>query len=322
MRKPVARISAGFTLVELLVVITIIGILIALLLPAVQAAREAARRMQCGNNFKQVGLALHNYHTAKGCFPPGMLNWGNGPYGWWSWSAYLLPYVEQQGVYDMITFDDTGYCGPDGSMSSNRRSCAAVIRAYVCPSDPQAGELVYAWSGSPSNGPDPQDNCALTNMCGVSDSVLWVDSPSWGNPKKYPSDVDGVFGLNGCCTIADIRDGTSNTLMVGEVAGKGPGTRRGDMWVSWNLLSTQDGINGPFTVPGGTYPPDNQGWLRYTGFASFHPGGCNFAMADGSVSFLSQNIVDAVRKALTTRDGMNHRSYTVPATEIMISGPP
>jgi prepilin-type N-terminal cleavage/methylation domain-containing protein len=306
--------SHGFTLVELLVVITIIGILIALLLPAVQAAREAARRMQCANNFKQVGVGMHNYHATKGCFPPGILS-----FGYWSWSAYLLPYIEQQGVYDMITFNGTGYAGPSNQQSNNRLSCAKFIGAYACPSDPQARELVYAWSSPPFNGPTDEDCCAFSSMCGVSDSVLWVNSLSWGWPKGFPKDVDGIFGVDGSCTVADIKDGTSNTLMVGEVTGKGPGTRRGDMWVSWNLLSTQDGISGLNTAIGGDYPADSVGWMRYTGFSSFHPGGCHFLLADGSTHFLSQNIAQNLLAALTTRD--SKRSNGQPDA-VLVTGPP
>jgi type II secretory pathway pseudopilin PulG len=297
-----------------LVVITIIGILIALLLPAVQAAREAARRMQCANNFKQVGIALHNYHAAKGCFPPGIAT-----FGYWSWSAYLLPYLEQQNVYDMITFNSTGYAGPSGTASDNRLSCAKPISAYACPTDPQGGELVYAWSSPPFNGSTEEDCCAFTSMCGVSDSVLWVDSLSWGSPRTYPSQVDGVFGAGGCCTVAEIKDGTSNTLIVGEVTGKGPGTRRGDMWVSWNLLSTQDGINGINTVIGGSYPSDSIGWMRYTGFSSFHPGGCHFLLADGSSHFFSQNTAQNVLSSLTTRDS---RRRTGEMDAVLVSGAP
>ena len=159
-------------------------------------------------------------------------------------------------------------------------------------------------------------------MCGVADSV---DECIGGYAlREFPQQVDGIFGSNGCCAIADIRDGTSNTLMVGEVTGKGLGTLDGHFWAYANVLDTRDGINGPFTVVGGTYPP----WapplydLYSTGFASFHPGGCNYALADGSVCFLSQNIANAILEALTTRDGMNRRSYTVPATESIISGPP
>ena len=101
-------LPAGFTLVELLVVITIIGILIALLLPAVQAAREAARQSQCANNFKQVGLAMHGYVASKGSFPSGEVTSGGG---YWGWGAFLLPFIEKQNVYDMINFRDTCYFG-------------------------------------------------------------------------------------------------------------------------------------------------------------------------------------------------------------------
>jgi prepilin-type N-terminal cleavage/methylation domain-containing protein len=302
----------AFTLVELLVVITIIGILIALLLPAVQAARESARRMQCTNNFKQVGLALHNYHSVKGCFPPGMFSTP----GYWGWSSFLLPYLEQQGVYDMFDFNTDYFGGSGSAMNPTRQANGTFISAYMCPDDPQAGEWVISSSGA-SVGPDPDDDSAMTDMCGVSDTVDWLAN---GWPIAFPT-IDGIFGADRPCAIADIRDGTSNTLMVGEVTGKGRGTRRGHFWPSWNILDTRDGINGPFTVPGGTYPDATFGCLE-SGFASFHPGGCNFAVADGSAHFVSQNIADATLKALATRDGTSRRSYRTPATETLISGVP
>jgi prepilin-type processing-associated H-X9-DG protein len=302
--------SAGFTRVELLVVITIIGSLIALLLPAVQAAREAARRLQCGNNFKQVGLALHNYHTVKGCFPVGMFDatTKSGDPAWWGWSVYLLPYLEQQGVYDMIDFGATAAQGGYFAAGKNQQSCAIPISAYLCPSDPQAGELAWVNNGPYYHGPDPDDDAALTDMCGVADSAEWTVNGY--DPKGFPQ-VDGVFGAYEPCTIALIRDGTSNTLAVGEVTGKGSGTRRGELWVTYNLLDTLDGINGLHTVPGGTYPDGYVGCYS-SGFASFHPGGCNFVLADGSVHFLSQNMSSgpmpagqppSVLHALTTRAG-------------------
>lgn len=305
--------SRAFTLVELLVVITIIGILISLLLPAVQAAREAARRMQCGNNFKQVGLALHGYHNVKECFPPGMFDRSanaNVP-GYFSWSVYILSYLEQQGVYDLYDWSQAYWTG----LSPNSKNCLAsgtLIAAYMCPSDPQYGERIWV-SGSTAA---PQ--CGMTSMVGVSDSWDWLRNASW--PKTFPTN-DGIFGGNRPCTIADIKDGTSNTLMVGEVTGGGKGTYEGDFWAAWNLMDMREGINGPNTVPGGAYPGGASG-SYLAGFASFHPGGCNFLLADGSVSFLSQNTADATLKALTTRDGMNRRSYPIPATEVLISGPP
>ena len=115
--------------------------------------------------------------------------------------------------------------------------------------------------------------------------------------------------------------------MVGEVAGAGQGTYRGHIWAGVNILPTIDGINGPSTAPGGTYPSDAQGWLYVTSYASYHPGGCNFALADGSVTFLSQNIAQNILGALTTRNGPSSSNMTkhpsqVFSPEVLISGPP
>jgi prepilin-type N-terminal cleavage/methylation domain-containing protein/prepilin-type processing-associated H-X9-DG protein len=315
-RVPEAR--AAFTLVELLVVITIIGILIALLLPAVQAAREAARRMQCGNNFRQVGIALHNYDAAKDCFPPGDIHRSSGGRGEWSWSTYLLPYLECQNVYDMINFSDTDFYAW-GAQGKTRLAARTRIPAYLCPSDPMDGELVdIATFDAPEQ--DSLEDVAMTNMCGVADSYEYRggghSNRSW-DLLAFPQQVDGIFGRNATCRIADIRDGTSNTLVVGEVTGAGKGTHNGPLWAARNLQDTQHGINGIYSAPGGTYA----NYFYDAGFASWHPGGCNFVMADGSVAFLSQNIDQHLLAALTTRDGasLNHYDGT---DQAIVSGPP
>ncbi len=284
---------AAFTLVELLVVIAIIGILIALLLPAVQAAREAARRVQCANNFKQVALALHNYHSALRSFPPGLLNLRPGRVALFSWSAYVLPYHENEHVQNLIDFEKAwDYFGT----GSTRQASAVRIEAYLCPTDPQGGELVGCCSDG-QNGGNPNEDVRQTNMGGVYDSVVlysWYGSSAQRAPL---SERNGVFAWTEGCQIAEIADGTSNTIFIGELTGEGPGTNNAHFWISHNIMGTLDGINGINTVPGG-------GVFRFYngGFSSWHPGGCHFAKADGSVLFLSENIDAVTLAALTTRD--------------------
>ena len=299
----------AFTLVELLVVITIIGILIALLLPAVQAAREAARRSQCANNFKQVGLAMHNYHESRRCFPPGMFMRPAGSpnacgltvaasYYGFGWGAFLLPYLEKTQTAEQMDFNAVSYvAGP------NQRLGAAIIAEYLCPSDLQNGELVTV-SGGFQNGANAMEDFAMTNMAGVSHSEpnvndRWTCGTTLTWPKPFP-DNDGILGEGKPCQISQILDGTSNTLMVGELTGAGLGTYTGHFWVSWNLAGMFNGINGPLTVPGGLLSGYN---IRTTGFSSYHPGGCHFLMADGSARFLSQTIDQKTLAALTTREG-------------------
>ena len=305
-RRPCGS-RGGFTLVELLVVIAIIGILIALLLPAVQAAREAARRMQCANQFKQVGVAMHSYHAAMTYFPPGRVAEvppDNASYMFFSWAVYLMPYMERDVLYDDIDF--SAYWGYFDSTSgdglSNNEISKIVLTGFLCPSDPQSGELVWV------TGSTPQPDCAFTSMCGVSDSADWIEGwYGYGvKAKNFPIN-DGIMGANETCKVSDIRDGTSHTLMVGEVTGGGPGSYRGYLWISECLSDTKDGINGPFTAIGGIFPgmPGSIPGMTSmdSGFSSHHPGGCHFLRADGSVSFLVEDISQHLLTSLTTRDG-------------------
>jgi len=139
-------------------------------------------------------------------------------------------------------------------------------------------------------------------VCGVSDSVEYRDAnpglQSYGWPKDFPLN-DGIFGGNVGCKIREIIDGTSKTLMIGEVAGAGTGTYNAKWWASWNIADTRDGINGINSVPGG----GTNLYIQTLGFSSFHPGGCHFGYADGSVTFLTQNIASSILAALTTRSG-------------------
>ena len=152
----------------------------------------------------------------------------------------------------------------------------------------------------------------MTDIRGVAGSGMTWNGTTYVQYRCYDSStgcqhpfpqVNGVFGANGTCTMANIKDGSSNTLMIGEAAGAGKGTYNGAFWAGENIQDVLDGINGVHTAIGGTYPTPANGGLYVAGFSSCHPGGCNFTMADGSACFLSQNINQNVLSALATRDG-------------------
>lgn len=314
---PVLR-PGGFTLVELLVVITIIGILIALLLPAVQSAREAARRTQCANNFKQVGLALHNYHASHSCFPSGMQMYSSstpcsgtpsGSYYGWGWGVFVLPYLEVGNVYDSIDFHTGCY------VAAGAREAAAVrIDAFVCPSDSHGGDWAECCSGF-HNGPGDTDDLRASSMAGVGDSQDIYCSTY----RAIRTDGNGMLFNLTAVRFADVRDGTSNTLFVGEITGAmglHPSQGQSYMaytWYAWDVQDTAQGINGPGSVPGGRSegidPVDGDGGNRHdelfdeVGFSSFHPSGAHFLLVDGSVRFLSENINQVTLESLATRKG-------------------
>jgi len=301
-----SRYRHGFTLVELLVVIAIIAILIALLLPAVQAAREAARRTQCNNNFKQIGLALHNYHSAHGTFPHGMMwcepsnpeaqcgstcNCGTGTFFGLGWSGLILPFMENQVVhaqFDLTVAPYQIFSGVNTKIGANR------IAIYVCPSDDQ-DELV----GIGGDGGVPF-SWWVTNAAGLADTnSAWQATSSLGqHPMKHG---DGMMLNVLARKVRDVFDGTSNTLFVGEMTNYNSGSNSGWSWVPGHTLSTAFGVNGPNTLPGdGTH--DWAGGGEF-GFSSYHPGGAHFLRVDGSVHFESENIDQAILSALTTRAG-------------------
>jgi len=292
------RDENGFTLVELLVVIAIIGILVALLLPAIQAAREAARRSQCLNNFRQIGIAMHNYHAALGTFPsgsdlrepsnpdtPGDLFFGLG------WSGVILSYMEETQVHDLFDLS----IGPYQIFSgSNTQAGANRIAAYSCPDALE--EQLIPW-GTDQGVPF---SWWSTNAAGVNDSLS-----AWTLTFQYAiTHGDGMLLNAKPIRIAEVEDGTSNTLFVGEVTGADGtpdenGVIRGWVWPHGTSLSTQFGINGLGTIPG-------EGVFRKTGddsFSSYHPGGCHFLMVDGSARLVLEDIDAAVLSALTTRAG-------------------
>lgn len=314
---------SAFTLIELLVVIAIIGILIALLLPAVNAARSAARRTQCANSHKQVGLAMHSYQSARKRFVPGIVyrdNWptgnacgvrpsivGNMVGGYpnsYGWSALILPYVEELGVSNSFDYNES----PNGMAAvkdNNFLLSGTPIKIYQCPDDPQADEYVSC-CGMKSNGASELEDVRRSSLCAVVDSLdhMCADPvvKKFGSQSAIATEyANGAFGNFNGARISDINDGTSKTLFVGEALGAGSGTYRGHYWGSHNLLDTGDGINGVNTIVGGTWPSNDS--YRYTGFSSYHSGGCHFLLGDGHVRFLSENIAQNVLTALTTRAG-------------------
>jgi len=201
-RRP--RLSFGFTLVELLVVIAIIGILVGLLLPAVQSAREAARRMSCSNNLKQISLALHNYHSTYNRFP-GI---GDAIDNGWSVQAQLLPYAEQSGLYDIVHFE-AGLgraASSEGFNPPNDQAAASVVSFFVCPSDDVPAKKMVTYSRGA--------NTYLWEHAGLSYAVN-VGSGT-GDHVDYGTRTDGMFWVDSRTSFRDILDGTSSTIAFAE----------------------------------------------------------------------------------------------------------
>ncbi len=294
----------AFTLVELLVVIAIIGILIALLLPAVQAAREAARGAHCKNNLKQIGLAVLSYHEAKGTFPPGNIQRTSGncpgmgePTASYStrfgnWMIAILPYIEQTSLFE--AYDKSS----NNESAANRGVREMPVAAYVCPSDYTAGEPFVPASGPATAVGARYAPASYRAVSGRSDDGLnYLDSEmmyDYDRNSRGAIHVVGVWGY-GCETIAHVRDGTSNTLLVGEYATATNPGRRAYWAYSFAYYSLSGATAQPRTLwgdydrcveaggPGGDNPC-KRGW------GSFHPGGLHFALCDGSVRFLNDSI--------------------------------
>ncbi len=304
------RWRSGFTLVELLVVIAIIGILIALLLPAVQAAREAARRSQCTNNLKQLALGVHNYADANGCFPSGFISNlpppGNTELSLWTWGALVLPYVEQKALQDAL---QVGKLTLAQAVATPTGLAAAQtpLATFACPSDvgPPLNDFgaKYASTSSQfstyekrvtSDGTN-RIEIAKSNYVGVA-SIGDSTTPLMGDFATYGPPV-GVFFWNSAISFRDITDGTSNTAMLGERCYRfkniliGAGNVVGCSPAATNYSSRNRAILSALGIP---YWGINQTVIAWEhqnrGFHSLHPGGVQFALCDGSVRFISETI--------------------------------
>lgn len=323
----------GFTMVEAIVVIFVIALIVALLLPAVEQSREAARRTQCKNNLKQIGLALHNYHDSLNVFPPGFVIDTNGVYHGWGWGSYILPYLDCSPVYSQINFNR----GLQNEYANE--ILGSKYPVYRCPSDlgtPVVEHVLFVTTAVQeevvtAGTTDNQDFYSRSNYPGVAGYLLasaggidvndssgisaaevQVNRASLGNPGDNPSfghryldqmNFQGIFAQNSKTSISDILDGTSNTIMVGErytPKATSPGAIGHGIWIGVPDCTTAAGLA---MALGDTSIKLNSGYAvkaETTGFGSPHFGGTHLLLADGSVRFVSDTINTGLYRDLST----------------------
>lgn len=324
--------SPGFTLIELLVVIAIIAVLIALLLPAVQQAREAARRTQCKNNMKQIGLALHNYHDVANRFPPGATTTAlddaitaHAPH------VDILPYLDQVNVYNQINFSMEFWMCCGNYNQTHAKALKTVLPAYLCPSSSASQTANYNNVGGAGSYPDLNAE-AIAEYQPIQGSINFPSpcAPSAGRASELKS-IGGVFLDDGNKGLRDITDGASNTMLFGEFsdanpAGEGFSQYRShqDATIPWGMGYTffkctglhGDYAYGPRVVASGP----NQSYYRAYSFnkvppifpttsqaalKSAHIGGVHALMGDGAVRFISTSINASTMMNLADRADSN-----------------
>jgi len=306
MRTPSRR---AFTLVELLVVIAIIGILIALLLPAVQAAREAARRSSCTNQVKQLSLAVHNYHDTFKRIPPGTLSTNTTTYstaGWCTsgsnannrapWTVLLLPFIEQTNLHEQFNMGEAFTASTNVAGSSTNHALSLLNNpTYQCPSD--------------RNSLSDKDNI---NYLGVQGGGPIAAASCTSTSDRRVFYVTGMMIHNGNLKFSNATDGTSNVFLIGESKYCVTADARGDGYhMTWASTSKLDSWAMPGAIAAAvlqinSYPGDGGkvDTFNYQSrlFGSFHPGGCQFGLLDGSVHFVSETINLDVYQTLANRD--------------------
>jgi prepilin-type N-terminal cleavage/methylation domain-containing protein/prepilin-type processing-associated H-X9-DG protein len=333
--------AGGFTLVELLVVIAIIGVLVALLLPAVQAARESSRRTQCTNHLKQLALGCLNFESARGHIPKGNYAIGTFPEGGnTSWLFVALGYIEHGNLYEQVV--------ATGSLTNavNRGILPATLKIIRCPSDMFERNNLRLCSYVGSTGPtcnNPPAGCPAPFQLHCNGQVVTGSNiPPPLNPPTHPGyepsftwgstsvtkDTRGMFARGGALIrLANVTDGTSNTLFIGETLpeecefmrynGNGPGWAGGNFIaqgqtiqpINWKIdrMAVVPPAFGSCMCDANTNPSGDRArcimnWAVTWGFKSNHPSGTNFAMVDGSVRFINQNIDHRTYQHLGCRD--------------------
>ncbi|MCA8983405.1 MAG: DUF1559 domain-containing protein [Planctomycetaceae bacterium] len=320
MKVPARGGHSGFTLIELLVVIAIIAILVALLLPAVQQAREAARRSSCKNNLKQIGLALHNYHDTHSIFPQGAFGKDQAVWptnGNTNWRAFILPQLEQTAVYDQLDFEAGDFRGLTLA-GTNSILQNLSISVFLCP----------------SSALDPFDNSGTSNnaaraLChqyvGIQGSARPIPGPDGNRGTRDCgqgwSCNNGMLFQNGNTRMRDATDGTSNTMIVAEQSGLTNGQNlTSNYYGGWHGSRNNNNVDSATCTDHWTtgstcvrFAPNSniiqvgatdQKYRNNTVINSFHTGGVQVLMTDGSVHFLSDNIhFDTLKRLCTRYDG-------------------